>query len=793
MTNAEPFEVFYSYSHDDEEYRKELEKALTMLRRQGLITNWNFHEIVPGQEGDPIIKQHLERARIILLLVSSDFLFSEYCYETELRRAIERHDRNDAVVIPIFVRACDFSGAAFEKLQSLPSERKAISSWDNADEAYTDVAKGIRRAVIALRDRLGITAPPTATTGGPAAVAQSAIWNINQPRNPNFTGRVDLLKRLRETLTSGKHAALSAIHGMGGVGKTQLALEYAYEHSKDYKLVWWVRAEESTTLAADLAALAAPLRLPEAGLAEQPVIVAAVLKWLSENARWLLILDNVPHPDTVKGVVPVNPQGHLIITSRDPNWGHVAKKLEVTTMAPGDAAEFLCGRTGDTDRSAAADLAEELGYLPLALEQAGAYVEQSAIPIRDFLRLLTSRPTEAFKHAKAPEGYPHTVGTVWEMSVRAVERESEAAAQLLNLCAFLAPDDIPKSIVTASEKHLFEPLASAVNDELVFSDTVAVLRRYSLVTASVDALSIHRLLQQALRQRLPESFQSLWGIAGLRIISATFPFGGDDVRTWDICTRLWPHAQAVLARQESLDTAPEQRGQLLNKCGLYAWGRANSQVARELFEQALTIAERVYGSDHPKVAVALNNLGLVLKDLGEFVGAKGNFERAITIDEKVYGSHHLELAPDVNNLGSVLLELGDLTGSRRNFERALAIAESVLGPDHPKVAICLNNLGNAMQALGDRKVAKHNYERAKTIDEKAYGPDHPMVATDLNNLGSVLKELGDLGGAKRNIELAHSMLLRALGEAHPSTVIVRKNLESLVKEEPTKQRKRTKP
>ena len=143
----QPVKLFYSYSHSDEDFRKELEKHLSLMRRNGEIAGWHDRDISAGTDWKDSIDEHLESAQIILLLVSADFLASDYCYEIEVKRAMERHARGEARVIPIILRNCDWSSAPFAKLQALPRNARPIKSWGDPDEAYKDVATGIRKAV----------------------------------------------------------------------------------------------------------------------------------------------------------------------------------------------------------------------------------------------------------------------------------------------------------------------------------------------------------------------------------------------------------------------------------------------------------------------------------------------------------------------------------------------------------------------------------------------------------------------------------------------------------------------
>jgi tetratricopeptide (TPR) repeat protein len=611
------------------------------------------------------------------------------------------------------------------------------------------------------------------------------IWNVPHARNPNFTGRKELLKHLQDSLKSGKTAAVTqAISGLGGVGKTQLALEYVYRSAmdaSDYKIVWWIRAEEPARLASDYAALAGPLDLPEKDAREQPVIVEAVRNWLEHKSGWLLVFDNVPHPEDVRAYLPRGKTGHVIITSRDPNWGGVASKLPVQVMKIGEAVEFLLTRTKESDRKSADALAEKLGYLPLALEQAGAYIEATGGTLADYLKIFGKHQAELLGRGVPATGYESTVATTWDIAFQSIEKECPAGAKLLNLCAFLAPDDIPRDVISSASNYLPPSLANSVADPIQFDAAVAALRHYSLIEASGKTLSVHRLVQAVVRDRMNESEQKTWAAAAVNLVAKVFPRESDDVRTWPECARLIAHALEATQHCEMLGVANEPTAALMNQAGGYLRGRAQFVEARELLGRALAMFERTYGSDHPWVATALNNLALVLKDLGDLDGAKLRFERAIAIDKKTYGPDHPKIAFHLNNLAMVLRDLDDLDGAKSRLERALAINEKSYGPNHPEVARSLNNLASVLKDNNDLDSAKSLLGRALTIVEEAYGLEHPSVASTLGNLALVLKDQGDLTGAKACLERALTIDERTYGPGHPRVATILGNYASLLR------------
>ncbi len=611
------------------------------------------------------------------------------------------------------------------------------------------------------------------------------IWNVPHPRNPNFTGREQLLTDLRAALTSGRAAALTqaALHGLGGIGKTQLALEYAYRHASDYDLVWWVRSESSAALAADYATLAGPLDLPEKGALEQEIAAAAVRQHLGQRGKWLLVFDNAGEPEDLKNYLPRGGGGHILITSRHAAWRGLAQPLEVKVWPRAEAVAFLLRRTGQQDEVAAAALAKELGDLPLALEQAGAYLEACGQSLSGYLQLFRARHQELLRQGRPSQEYPDTVATTWEISFQKVKQESPAAADLLNLCAFLAPDDIPRELLAQGAEHLPQRLAQAVNDPLALNKALAALRRYSLMEVGEESLAVHRLVQAVARDRLDNKGKKKWAGVAVEMVDAAFPPGNLDMEleTWPRGARLLPHALAASGHAENLRVALAHTGKVLNQAALYLQLRAEFLAAKKVFERAVPIVEAVFGPNDPKVAVAGNNLGAVIQVLGDQEGAKSHYERALSIDEAAYGPNHPAVARDVNNLGSVLRALGDLAGARAHYERALSIDEAAYGSNHPDVASDVNNLGSVLQALGDLAGAKAHFGRALAIDEAAYGPDHPQVAIRVNNLGSVLRAQGDLEGAKSHYARAMSIDEAAYGPNHPKVAKDKNNLGSVLR------------
>lgn len=603
-------DFFISYNKADRAWAEWIAWQLEEAAFSVVIEQWDFR---PGGNFALDMHRAASQSERTIAVFSEDFLQAVYVHPEWAAAFAEDPTGERRMLVPVKVRECKPDGLLRQLIYI-----DLIGA--NEDEAKQRLLEGVNRnrAKPASAPVFPSTSPALPTAERTIAEkpdfpgAFPPVWHIPRPQNPHFVGRDDLLAEMRQTLRAEKAAALTALHGMGGIGKTQLAAEYAYAHRADYKAVWWLNSETEATMANDLAAMARALDLPEKDAREIPVIVAAVVQWLNTHTGWLLIYDNATDAAAMRRFLPQARSGHVIATSRDPNWRGLAEPLEVKVLDAQAGAQFLLERTGQNDSAAAFELAKELGGLPLALEQAGAYCETTGQPLAAYLRVFKQRWQELLRRGK-PDNYPATVATTWEISFEAAERECPAAAALLNLLAFCAPEELPLSAVRNGTKHLPEKLAAVVADELSFGDAIAALRRYSLLVRQDDSVTLHRLVQLVARDRLPEAEQRYWVEAALRVVNTAFPLKSEDVRTWEVCSLLFSHAQTVTGFAERWQLAPEITGRLVNQIGLYLFGRAQYAEARRMFERALNLAEFVFGSKHSNIAAIVSNLGCVLQ------------------------------------------------------------------------------------------------------------------------------------------------------------------------------------
>jgi tetratricopeptide (TPR) repeat protein len=548
-----------------------------------------------------------------------------------------------------------------------------------------------------------------------------------------FHGREEMMAILREKLTqtpAGRATAIAgkAVHGLGGVGKTRLAVEYAWRYAVHYTALLFVGAGSPANLRRNLAALCdrSVLDLPEQEAPEEEVREVAVLRWLGEQPGWLLILDNVDSEDAAAAVDALIPRlqgGHVLLTGRLARWSVEVEPLELDVLEEKAAAGFLLARTQARRRTTPEDadlavaLARELGFLPLALEQAGAYIAERRLTLAAYLEEWHSRHEQVLTwFDPRVSHYPASVAATWQTSV---DRLSAPARQLLEWLAWLGPEPIPES--------LLDVLAPESPEQPDGHDTLVELETYSLVTRDDESptFTVHRLVQDVTRRSLGNGLDNglMKGILGeaLRWVNAAFTGDPNDVRTWSTLDPLAPHARAVVLYADAAGIA-DPTDQLMNNLAQLLGAKSLLGEAEPLMRRALAIDEKSFGVEHPEVATSLNNLAQLLQATNRLGEAEPLMRRALAIDEKSFGVEHPEVARDLNNLAGLLQATNRLGEAEPLMRRALAIDEKIFGAEHPKVAIRLNNLASLLQdtnRLGEAEpLIRHALASTRRVSER---------------------------------------------------------------------------
>ncbi len=525
--------------------------------------------------------------------------------------------------------------------------------------------------------------------------------------------------------------------GLGGAGKTSVAVEYAHRHLAGLGVVWQFPAEEPATLAAAFSDLAAALGARDLLDAGDPV--AAVHGALAAWPRaWLLVFDNATGLAAVQGLLPSAGNGRVLVTSKSVLWppGQV---LDVPVLDVDTAAAFLVNRTGAAmEGEAARELAGELGGLPLALEQAAAYMQVTGRSISGYLELFRQRSLELLSCAEVA-GYGKQVTTTWALALDQISQAAPRAATLLRLLACCAPEAVPLGLLLNPRPENAEPFHPEVGpllepllaDLLAVDDAVAVLCRYSLTSPPHDgAVSVHRLVQAVTVAQLPGEIAAAWRQAAADLIETALPSEPDQPANWPAYAALLPHARAALAT----DSAG------ISLIARYLGNIGNYDAARDLYQQVLEAREHSRGAEEPGTLFARGEVAYWTGKAGDAAGARDQLAALLPVAERVLGPEHPDSLRFRGNLARWTGEAGDAAGARDQFAALLPVRERVLGPEHPSTLITRHNLAYYVGEAGDAAGARDQLAALLPVRERILGPEHPETLSTQANLAYWTRE-----------------------------------------------------
>jgi tetratricopeptide (TPR) repeat protein/transcriptional regulator with XRE-family HTH domain len=727
-----------------------------------------------------------------------------------------------------------------EVAERIGSTRINVSRWENGTTIPSPYYRQ-RLADLFEKDvqELGLIPETHADisneTGTSANPSRSIpLWSIVHRRNPFFTGREAILNQIRAVFQSRKASGLIlALTGLGGVGKTQIALEYAYCYRDLYQAILWINAATRDTLSNDFLMLASLLGLSKQQDQEE-IIIQAVKHWLTINTDWLLILDNVDSLEMILDFLPLYSAGDVLLTTRLQVLSTIAHSIEVAEMAGDEGVTFLLRRTKllvpgmppeqftPENRQEAAHIVDKLGGLPLALDQAGAYIEETRCGLSQYLQRYNSHCKELLsRRGSYPINHPEPVATTWQLSFKEIQKKWPTSAELLTLCAFLDADSIPEDLLIRGAPKLGPTLSKMIDEPLKLDSVLEALHAYSLIRRSPEtrSLSMHRLVQTVLRQDLPPATQKLWAERVIYTLDHVFP--EVDMTTWAPCQQLLPQVQVCIQLFDEYALFLPETAHLFMRAGDYVCKRAKYAQAEAFFQRALAICKRVFSPEHSDTARGLHYLGELYRAWGRYKEAQPLLHQALTIFQQSLPPDHLDIANTLNDLGELYHNLGRYEEAEPLFQRALSIAERIGGPDHPTTITTLHHLARLYsfqqryreaeriysqvlrsqeRHLGTRhfEVAvtlidlailyriQCNYtqaeallQRALQIEEEMLGPDHPHTATALHNLAVVYKKQKYYQEAEIIFQRALTIKEASLGIVHPSTVKTVTNLARL--------------
>ena len=434
----------------------------------------------------------------------------------------------------------------------------------------------------------------------------------------------------------------------------------------------------------------------------------------------------------------------MIVSSQSALWPS-SQALNVPVLDPQVAADFLVTRTGGSDRQAALGLASELGWLPLALEQAAAYIYASGDSLAGYLALFRRRRTEMLARGE-PTGHSKTVATTWRLTFEHLQQAAPGAVGLLRLLANCASEAIPLPLLLQPRPGLSDRLGAEVapilvpllTDELAVRDAIAALRRYSLISPVSDgAVSVHRLVQTITVAQMPDKLAAAWQQAAAAVIEASLPADPRSPETWPLFASLLPHVQAVSADNNS---GMWRAASYLGYSGSYA-------AARDLQQRVLEIQVRVSGPEDPDTLLARGNLARWTGEAGDAGGARDQFAALLRVVKRGPGAGHPHTLSARAGLAHWTGEAGNAGGARDQFAALLLDEEQMLGAEHPHTLAARANLARWTGEAGDAATARDQFAALLPVEGRVLGAEHPRALGARGNLAYWTGEAGDAGGA----------------------------------------------
>ena len=777
------------------------------------IQSWDFRV---GEDFSKNMDLALRGCRKTVAVLSPAYFASRYC-QMELKAAL-KDNKLLPVCIQVFgenklidsIAYLDLAGKTPEDTSEIILQKIA----DSESRGKPKVAPSPPEI-----DKLKITEPIHFPGKEPE------IWNIPFRRNPYFTGRDEILESLYHDLQLGQsNAPIKVLSGLGGVGKTQIAIEYAYRYRSDYDIIWHIRSEKPVTLAADFAALARALDLPAKEEQEQAKEIEAVKHALREREGWLLIFDNVELEEDVWDFLPQAGAGQVIITSRSGIWN----RLEISEIRPlkrNDSVNFLIGRTEQNSETDAAKLAELFGDLPLALEQAGAFIKATGMPVAEYIELFNSNRKDvwAVEEKQRILDYNATVATTWDLSMRNIQKEVPISLDLMRFFAFLAPENIPRALLELLSNQIKDAKKNLFSNRVEVLEAINVLRRYSFIEVNGDYFSLHRLVQLVTREKTSENEQRMWSEVTIRVIKNVWPESSSYHHDqWSLCEEYFSHARIASDHAVLYDIKSEETAKLAEGIGWYLEGIAAFNEAVPFFQRAIIINEFLYGESHVTTINSYNNLAGLYGALGKFPEAEELYLKILTLIDNIPETNSTLLGTINNDLGLLYKYMGRydeaeefyrrsleiriedekqylkhqamtyhnlamLHKIRKQFEeaeaaelKALEIRKELLGEKDRDTAASYDCLAGIYDDQGRYDEAEPLFLKALNICISVLGENHSDTASTYNNLAKLYFNQENYDESEANFRKTLAIYKETLGENHPHTAVTYYNLARLL-------------
>lgn len=718
------------------------------------------------REWDPAPEVPLEEAledlaarasgRVLLLLSGSFF-----------RQGSRGHDDWDRVLRAVVARDPDRFAAVTLTASAQPGAATALNAAD-----LTHV--GADTAESRLLKRLGLPTGPHASTepAGPRFPPDPpAVWGGVPRRNSRFTGRDETLAAVHDLLrATGTRPGRVVLHGMPGIGKTQLALEYVYRFGSDYDVVWWVPAERRAAFRQQLADLAPELGLSTgAEYGERLRAVRDALRRGEPHPRWLLVLDGADDPEQIQDLVPTGP-GHVLITSRNPEWTeHGCAALDVPPYTLQESVAFVRRRAPRLTREEAARLAGALDGLPLLLDQAAGWLSESAMRVEEYIALLEEGAEQDVLRVSAD--FPVAFRTAWSLLLNRLRETAPEAVELLDLCCFFAPGAIPVPLLgSVPPEVLPERLARLMNDPELWNGALRRLRRFSVIRVesrgTEESVHLHRMVHQIIRKDLPERERRALAEGAARALAAADPGDPSDPRHWPAYAALTTHLEWA----EVLDSTDPRVHQLVLNCLRYMYLSGEYGSGIRFAAPAMRSWESALGAADPRIWALRHHYANLLRALGDYRSSE-RVERA-TADSLAAERGELDL-DHLRAAGGLAADLRGLGRYQEAVELSASILERdrrLLGAEDPRTLNAQNNLAVSLRLVGRYGDALALDEHCLELRRAVLSPDAPPALYSELNLAMDLRLLGRYREAEHALRETVDHHLRVLGGNAPQTL-----------------------
>ncbi|WP_406435697.1 FxSxx-COOH system tetratricopeptide repeat protein [Streptomyces sp. NBC_00631] len=601
--------------------------------------------------------------------------------------------------------------------------------------------------------------------------AVPVVWGSVPPNNPNFTGREELLAQVHDQLLTGDTSAVlpHTLHGMGGVGKSQIAIEYVYRHSSEYDVIWWIPSEQPTMILTALTELAHRLGLNVGTEANRAVpAVREALRRGEPFDRWLLVFDNAENVEAVRPYFPTGGTGKILITSRNQEWDRVARTLSVDVFTREESKALLRRRARDLSDADADLLAEELGDLPLAIEQAAAWQAVTGMAVDEYLGLIREKIAELMLELVPSPDYPMSVAAAWDVSLRQLEQRNPAALQLLQVCSFFAPEPISRSLFNNSRSTIAPELDEALRHPIRLGRAIREINVYALarIEHRHDTIQLHRLVQAVLVNRMSPQQQADMRHGAHLLLADANPNSPGSRELWPRYQQLLPHI--AVSRAVECDS-PWVRGLIRGVVEfLYYWGDHEGAVS--MAREALDVWTAKFGGEDQQTLEMAKWLAYLLRMVGEYEEAAAMMQRTADTYIRVAGE-------DDEGTLDALIQLTSGLRLRAEMAQGLEINRSVydrclraFGDDDPATLRAAHSLGVGLRLMGLYKEAREYDTETARLRALALGENHLDTLNTLSNLSIDIRETGDYPGAVVHQEDVYARYIATYGEDNPSTV-----------------------